>query len=88
MDIACFDELDVKQRLPDQKLKAKHQFSVGKLPEHLVKVDHPFYLSRANAETYLDRAGFEVVSRAKGPLNYQVGYLCRRREAGVTHGPE
>jgi len=90
MDIACFDELDVKQRLPDQKLKAKHQFSVGKLPEKLVKVDHPYCLGRAHAKSYLDRAGFEVVSQSKGPLTYQVGYLCRRREgrgANGTDGP-
>ncbi len=67
MDIACFDIL----------------LDRPKLPEQVVKVDHPYYLSRVHAETYLDRAGFQVVARCNGPLRYQVGYLCKPREQKV-----
>ena len=69
MDVACFDLLIERPWVAGTAMRVQ--------PEKVVKVDHPYYLSRDHAERYLAKAGFRVIGRSKGPLRYQVGYVCK-----------
>jgi len=44
--------------------------------EGAIKVDHPFYLTRATMEAYLRRSGLDVLAVDYAPDHLHIGYLC------------
>jgi SAM-dependent methyltransferase len=45
--------------------------------EAATKIDHPYSLTEATAEAYLERAGFTVELKDYAPDGLHVGYVCR-----------
>jgi SAM-dependent methyltransferase len=45
--------------------------------EAATKIDHPYSLTEATAEAYLERAGFAVELKDYAPDHLHIGYLCR-----------
>lgn len=45
--------------------------------EAATKIDHPYSLTEATAEAYLERAGFTVALKDYAPDDLHVGYVCR-----------
>jgi SAM-dependent methyltransferase len=45
--------------------------------EAATKIDHPYSLTEATAEAYLERAGFAVVHKDHAPDHLHVGYVCK-----------
>jgi SAM-dependent methyltransferase len=45
--------------------------------EGATKIDHPYSLTEATAEAFLERAGFAVALKEHAPDQLHVGYVCR-----------
>lgn len=44
--------------------------------EEAIKIDHPYYLTESAMETYLNRAGFQILRKSYAPDHLHVGYVC------------
>ena len=53
----------------------------------VIKVDHPYYFTEPTIESYLSRAGFEVVRKNYSPDPWHIGYLCRHADPKPTELP-
>jgi len=49
--------------------------------EGAIKIDHPFYLTRATMEAYLRRSGFDVLAVDYAPDHLHIGHVCAPGES-------
>lgn len=49
--------------------------------EEAIKIDHPYYLTESAMETYLNRAGFQILRKSYAPDHLHVGYVCAHCDA-------
>jgi len=58
--------------------------------EEAIKIDHPFYLTRATMQAYLRQSGFDVVRMDYAADHLHIGYLCApgRAETDWRTAPE
>ena len=49
----------------------------GSSIEGAIKIDHPYYLTQATIEAFLQRSGFRIVKVNYASDNLHIGYVCR-----------